>query len=220
MASPSPVDRAASIRSRTLVAAAILSLCGAAFIAQRAVRSIARPCWGDIVPDAYVPSPNELARLPRGRWVGPRLNREAAAVGEFELHFVPIYHRNDETFEIGWANMRIVDPSSCSERAIPLDRGSPAGMIDPSIAVFHDDAHGVYIVHTTSTLLGVFRRRPAPGVKHSWTASVLLSLLLATLSGATLFGGVLRVARGRPGEALLAISLVLAVLGVIFGFAA
>jgi len=217
MASPSPADRVGSATSWTLVAAAVLALCGAVFIAQRAVRASARSCWGDIVPDAYVPSPSELARLPKTPSVGPRLSPGVAALGEFELHFVPVYHRFGDTDEIAWQDLTLVDPSSCSERAIPLDRGRPDGMIDYLISVYHDDAHGIYIVHTTRTPLAVFRRHPAPGVKHLWTSNMIFALMVDGLSGVALLAGLARAARARPGGTMLAISLLLSVLGAIFG---
>jgi hypothetical protein len=66
----------------------------------------------------------------------------------------------------------------------------------------------------------VFRKRPATEVKHVWTGDALPALLFDALSGVTLLAGLVRVARARPGGALLAISLVLSAFGALFGLAA
>ena len=217
MASPSLSNRRSFAASRALVATAVLALFGAALVAWRSARAGDRPCWGDIVADAYVPSVGQLAQLPPGPSVGRRLSRTSVALGDFELHFVPAYHRFDDTAEIGWDNMSIVDPSSCSETAIPLDRSTSGWPIDPTIAVFRDEAHDVYIVHSSRQALAVFRRRSAPGTKHVWPQDLGWALLLDSASAAALLVGLVRAARARPGDALLAISLLLSAFGALFG---
>lgn len=220
MPSPSPAGRAAPTTSRALVVASVLALLGALLVARQSARAAARPCWGDIVPDANAPSPSELAQLPKAPSVGQRLRPGVAALGDFELHFVPVYHRFGDTDEIGWKDLRIVDPSSCSERPIPLNRVASGAAVDYAITISRDKAHDVYVVHGSREVLAAFRKRQAPGLKYTWTDGVLSALVFDALSGVTLLAGLVRAARAAPGEALLGISLLLSALGAVLALGA
>lgn len=170
----------------------------------------ARPCWGDIVPvaDGAAPEPRSLQLIAT---TGTPRPGGVVDLGPYELHYIPIHHGSHDDMEIGWANLRIVDPRACRRDTIWLSLGDREGTSVAPVQLFHDVPRDVYLVRAGAAFVGRFARHAAPGLVRPWAAF----LAAVVFDGAAAVAWLLGRRRARRGGGLIFTSMMLAACGTL-----